>query len=175
MVQGMAVGTAGTATLGAGAVAIAHTLGLATHIGLVTVGSAIALTPVGWALLGGSAIVGGVTAWWRRRGEVQRFQEQMQAQAKQDFEKLLDSDKVTQLKEQVGHLFDPFEELANQLEKDVNSLEQSLDNLLKKKKTTEVNNQVEAERLKAFKEGINDQLQVVQAKYKEIETATSKA
>ena len=174
MIQGMAVGTTGTATLGAGAVAIAHTLGLATNIGLVTVGSAIALTPVGWALLGGSAIVGGVTAWLRRGGEVQKFQEQMQAQAKEDFKKLLDSDKVTQLKGEVGHLFDPFEELANQLEKDVTSLEQSLDNLLEKKKTTEVNNQAETKRLKAFKEDISKQLRVVEAKYKEIETATSK-
>ncbi len=72
MLLGGTGGTVGTAAVGAGGVSLAHALG--SHIALThIVGSAVALTPLGWVLIGGSAVVGGIVAWWQRDEEVKNL------------------------------------------------------------------------------------------------------
>ena len=139
------------------------------HIVLGTIGAGLALTPIGWTLLGASAVAGGALAWWQRRGEVEKFQKEMQEKVKKEFQKLLEPEKVLNLKEQVGKLFDPFQNLAKSIGNDVQSLEDSLNNLLQSKRKTEVNCQAEGERLQTLSSNIDVQFQIIQAKYEEIE------
>ncbi|NEP10758.1 MAG: hypothetical protein F6K14_11185 [Symploca sp. SIO2C1] len=164
MLWGATGGTLGSAAAATGTVAIANLLG--ANIGIV--GAGLALTPVGWALLGGSAIVGGMVAWRQRRGEVQKFQKEMQNKVKEAFKELLEQDKVSALEEQVKSLFDPYEKLAKLMGEDVKSLESSLNNLLASKQTTEVNSEAEKKRLKKFVADIGAQLQIIEAEYKKI-------
>ncbi|WP_016953809.1 dynamin family protein [Anabaena sp. PCC 7108] len=165
MLMGGTGGTVGTIAAGAGTVAIANMAG--ANLFLLTAG--LALTPVGWALLGASAVVGGGLAWWQRRGEVQKFQKEMQEKVKKEFQKLLEPDKVSNLKKQVSQLFEPFQNLATLISEDVQSLEKSLNNVLESKRTTEVNCEAEEERLKILLNSISAQLEIINAKYEEIE------
>ena len=172
MILGAGGGTVGVLAGGVGAATLANLAG--AHIVLGTIGAGLALTPVGWALLGASAIAGGGLAWWQRRGEVQRFQKQMLEQVKQEFEKLVEPSKVSELKERVGKLFDPFEELARKMVDDAASLEASLNNLLESKKTTEVNYEAEEERLQALVTNVAKQCQTIINKYQEIHSEVIK-
>lgn len=167
MILGATGGTVGTVAAGVGGVVLANLAG--ANIVLGTIGAGLALTPVGWAVLGVGTVAGGITAWWQRRGEIQKFQKDMLSKVKQQFEKLLESDRVSSLKEQVEHCFDPFEDIAKQLDEDTTSLEQSLDNLLESKKTTEVNYELEAQRLYSLRDGMTQQFQIIESKYQEIE------
>ena len=167
MVWGATGGTVGTVAAGVGGATLANLAG--AHIVLGTIGAGLSLTPVGWGLLGIAAATGGITAWWQRRGEIQRFQKEMLGRVKQEFEKLLDPEQVSSFKKQIGHWFSSFEEIAKQLDEDITSLEKSLNNLLESKKTTEVNCEAEQERLQTLQEEITNQLQIIEAKYQEIE------
>jgi GTPase SAR1 family protein len=167
MIWGATGGTAGTVTAGIGGATLANLAG--AHIVLGTIGAGLALTPIGWTLLGASAVAGGALAWWQRRGEVEKFQKEMQEKVKKEFQKLLEPEKVLNLKEQVGKLFDPFQNLAKSIGNDVQSLEDSLNNLLQSKRKTEVNCQAEGERLQTLSSNIDVQFQIIQAKYEEIE------
>ena len=141
-----------------------------THI----VGSAVALTPLGWVLIGSSAVVGGIVAWWQRDEEVKQFQKNMQNRVKEAFKKLLEEDKVEALKQQAREVFNSYEELVKQMKDDIESLETSLDNLLEKKRTTSVNTEDEKKRLQIFVDNVDDQLKTIEAKYNEIALAQSK-
>ncbi|GGA54455.1 dynamin family protein [Okeania sp. KiyG1] len=132
----------------------------------------LALTPVvGWALLGGSAVVGGVVGLWRAKD----FQKKMQERAKEEFKKLLKEEEVSALKKQVGELFNPYEKSAKLMREDVESLEKSLGNLLEMKRKTSVNTEAEKKRLQTFVHNISDQFQTIEAKYNEIALAQSKS
>ena len=173
MLLGGTGGTVGTAAVGAGGVSLAHALG--SHIALThIVGSAVALTPLGWVLIGGSAVVGGIVAWWQRDEEVKQFQKNMQNRVKEAFKKLLEEDKVEALKQQVRELFNPYEESAKLMRDDIESLETSLENLLEKKRTTSVNTEDEKKRLQIFVDNVDDQLKTIEAKYNETALAKSK-
>ncbi|MDE5100634.1 MAG: hypothetical protein O4861_20770, partial [Trichodesmium sp. St16_bin4-tuft] len=173
MLLGGTGGTVGTAALGAGGVSLAHVFG--SHIALThIVGSAMVLTPLGWALICGSAVVGGIVTWWQRGEEVKKFQKNMQNSVKEAFKKLLEEDKVEALKQQVKEVFNSYEELVKQMKDDIESLEISLDNLLEKKKTTSVNTEDEKKRLQIFVDNVDDQLKTIEAKYNEIALAQSK-
>ncbi|KYC38361.1 hypothetical protein WA1_37800 [Scytonema hofmannii PCC 7110] len=171
MILGATGGTVGTVAAGIGGATIANLAG--AHILLGTVGAGLALTPIGWGLFAASAAVGGIATLWQRHAEIHKFQKQMQERVKREFEKLLDPDRVLALKEQVGNSFDPFGNLAEQMSKDVISLETSLNNLLESKKTTEVNYNEEVKRLQTFIADISAQLQIIQAEYNELVIATT--
>ena len=165
MILGATGGTFATATAAAGTVVLSN-IYLGTHIGII--GAGLALTPVGWALLGASAVVGGGVAWWQRRGEVQKFQEKMQAEVKEAFQKLCESDKISALKGQVRELFIPYENSAKLMREDVESLEDSLDNLLEKKRTTSINTEAEKKRLQTLLDNIYTQFKTIEDRYNQI-------
>ena len=173
MLLGGTGGTVGTAAVGAGGVSLAHVF--ESHMALThIVGSAVALTPLGWVLIGGSAVVGGIVAWWQRDEEVKKFQKNMQNSVKEAFKKLLEEDKVEALKQQVRELFNPYEESAKLMRDYIESLETSLENLLEKKRTTSVNTEDEKKRLQIFVDNVDDQLKTIEAKYNETALAKPK-
>ncbi|NEO51782.1 MAG: hypothetical protein F6K54_00965 [Okeania sp. SIO3B5] len=169
MIVGGAVGAAGAAGAGFGGVLLAN--GLGAHI----VFAGLAFTPVGWALMGGGAIALVVGAWWGRDKEVKDFQKKMQERVKEEFKKLLEEDKVSDIKKQVGELFNPYEKSVKLMREDVESLEKSLENLLEKKRKTSVNTEAEKTRLQTFVHNISDQFQTIEAKYNEIASVQSKS
>ena len=170
MILGAGAGTFATATAVAGTVGLSNIF-LGTHIWLI--GAGLALTPLGWALLGSSTVVGGGVAWWQRRNEVQKFQEKMQAEVREAFKELLESEKVLALKEQVRELFSPYENSAKLMREDVESLEASLENLLEKKKTTSVNTEAEKKRLQTLVDNISNQFKTIEDRYNQIALAHS--
>ncbi|WP_375466976.1 dynamin family protein [uncultured Nostoc sp.] len=169
MVIGAGGGTLGTVAAGIG-LAQAANVYLGAHIILA---AGLAVTPVGWALLGASAIAGGGLAWWQRRGEVQKFKKEMLEKVKEEFNKLLEPDRKASIEERVGDSFVPFEDLAQKILDDIDSLETSLANLLESKKTTQVSYEAEEERLQAFVVNIVNQSQTIKVKYREITSAIS--
>ncbi|NER08052.1 MAG: hypothetical protein F6K17_38650, partial [Okeania sp. SIO3C4] len=173
MFWGATGGTVGSVAAGIGGATLANIAG--AHIVLGSIGAGLALTPVGWALLGSSGIVGGVVAWWQRRTEVQKFQEKMQAEVKEAFKELLKEEKVSALKEQVRQLFNSYEKSAKLMREDVESLEKSLGNLLEKKRKTSVNTEAEKKRLQTFVDNISAQWETIETKYKEIASVQSKS
>ena len=105
MFIGATGGALGAATAGVGAATAANVYA-GTQILLA---AGLSLTPVGWALLGASAVTGGALAWWQRRNEVEKFHDEMRVRVKQEFEKLLDTSSIQSIQEKVGELFSPFE------------------------------------------------------------------
>lgn len=153
MVLGAAGGTLGTFAAGVTGATVANVAG--AHVVLGTVGAGLALTPVGWALIGASAVVGGGLAWWQRRKEVQKFQSEMSEKVKNEFSKLLEPRQVENFEEKIKETFVSFENLAKKMNEDVLSLEGSLHNLLKSKKDQTINIEKEEERLNSFVERIS--------------------
>lgn len=157
-------GTIGSASLGLSGLVLGETA--KWSLGWSMVG--VALTPLGWSLLGGSVVVGGVLAWWARRKELQRFQKEMFERVKGAFKRLIEPDQVENIKGQVGQSFDTFEKLAKLIGEDAQSLENSLNNLLESKRTTKVNCEAEKKRLKVFVDNISAQLQIIEKRYEMI-------
>lgn len=168
--------TIGTIAAGTGGIALANIAGAQILLGnfvATSVGISLVLTPIGWGLIGVSAIGGGIAAWWGLRSEINKFQKGMQEKVKQEFKKLLEPDKVSGLQDQVGALFVDFENSAKDMNDDVESLETSLNNLLESKRNKEVDYDAEAKRLQALKENISAQWEGINAKYSEIVPAKS--
>ncbi|MBW4478825.1 MAG: dynamin family protein [Tolypothrix brevis GSE-NOS-MK-07-07A] len=164
--------TVGTIASGIGVATLANLAG--GHILLGTIGAGLALTPVGWGLIGLSLLGGGVAARWGGSSEKEKFKKGMQKQLTQEFQKLLEPDKVSGIKESVGALFVHFENRAKDMKDDVQSLQTSLKNLLESKRTKEVDYEAEAQRLQALKANISAQWEGINAKYTEIASAKSK-
>ncbi|MCZ8241998.1 MAG: dynamin family protein [Microcystis sp. LE19-131.1A] len=167
MILAGSAATVGTITAGVG-VATAANVYLGTHILLA---AGLAVTPIGAALLAVSVVGGGLATWWGRRSEIDKFQKGMQKQLAQEFQKLLEPEQISGIKEAIGNLFVGFESYADQLKDDVESLESSLNNLLESKRSKEVDAQAEAKRLEALKADISAQWETINVKYKEIATA----
>lgn len=165
MITGGTLGSIGTFASGAGIAAAANAY-LGTHI-VLAVG--LSLTGVGALLLVGSGVVGGVTVWWLRRNEVDKFKKEMSEKVKAEFKKLLDDEQVSAFKQQIRNSFVPFEEWAEKLNNDVFSLEKSLNILLESKRNKEYNSEVEAKRFKELETQVFEQLQAIEAEYKRIE------
>lgn len=163
MVAGAASGVIGTATAGIGAATAANVYA-GTHILLA---AGLSLTPVGWALLGVSAVTGGGLAWWQRRNEIRKFQDEMRERVRQEFKKLLDTSNVTSVKERVGELFSSFSYSVDQMSNDINSIEKSFNNLINSKKNSEINIAKETDRLNSIKLDISSQLKKIHTMYKE--------
>jgi GTPase Era involved in 16S rRNA processing len=166
--------TVGTIIAGTGGIALANLLNLAgapiflaNFVG-TSIGISLVLTPIGWSLIGVSAIGGGLAAWWGLRSEIKKFQKGMQEKVKEEFQKLLQPDKISGLQEQVGALFVGFQNSAKDMNDDVESLETSLNNLLESKRNKEVDYDAEAKRLQALKENISAQWEDINTKYSEI-------
>jgi hypothetical protein len=167
MILAGSAATVGTITAGVG-VATAANVYLGTHILLA---AGLAVTPIGAALLAVSVVGGGLATWWGRRSEIDKFQKGMQKQLAQEFQKLLEPEQISGIKEAIGNLFVGFESYADQLKDDVESLESSLNNLLESKRSKEVDAQAEAKRLEALKADISAQWETINVKYTEIATA----
>lgn len=162
--------TVGTGAAALGGVVLANLAG--AHLGVVTaIGAGLALTPLGWGIIGVSVVGGGLAALWGRYSEIDKFQKGMQENIAQEFQKLLEPKQISGIKEAIGNLFVGFESYADQLKDDVESLESSLSNLLESKKSKEVDSQAEAKRLEALKSDISAQWETINAKYTEIATA----
>jgi predicted nucleic acid-binding Zn-ribbon protein len=95
----------------------------------------------------------------------------MQQQLAKEFQRLLEPEQISGIKEAIGNLFVGFESYADQLKDDVESLESSLNNLLESKRSKEVDAQAEAKRLEALKADISAQWETINVKYTEIATA----
>jgi predicted GTPase len=167
MILAGSAATVGTITAGVG-LATAANVYLGTHILLM---AGLAVTPIGAALLAVGVGGGALAAWWGKRSEVEKFQKAMQKQLVQEFQKLLEPEQISGIKEAIGNLFVGFESYADQLKDDVESLESSLNNLLESKRSKEVDSQAEAKRLEALKAYISAQWEAINAKYTEIATA----
>ncbi len=169
MIGAVAGGTVGTAVLGIGAATAANVfLHTAITIGFLNpvTGALIALTPVGWGLLAGGAIVGGLSALWVNGSESEKFTKGMQQQLKDSLQKAAtNEDKLLAIKNNVKGLFNGFEKVNQQLIDDVESLEKSLNNLLESKKQNQTNCQAEENRLKALSKNISSQWETINAKY----------
>jgi hypothetical protein len=162
--------TVGTGAAALGGVVLANLAG--AHLGVVTaIGAGLALTPLGWGIIGVSVVGGGLAALWGRHSEIDKFQKGMQENIAQEFQKLLEPKQISGIKEAIGNLFVGFESYADQLKDDVESLESSLNNLLESKRSKEVDAQAEAKRLEALKADISAQWETINAKYTEIATA----
>ncbi|GJD22724.1 hypothetical protein RIVM261_076800 [Rivularia sp. IAM M-261] len=162
----------GTVTAGVGAAYIANLAG--AHILLGTIGTSLVLTPIGWGLLAVSAAGGGLAAWWGRRSEIEKFQRGMKEQIKKGLKTILEPDKLLGIQEKVGTLFVGFENCTKELKDDIESLKNSLNNLLESKKKKEFDSIAEATRLQELKANIYTQWEDIDAKYAEIATAKSK-
>jgi GTPase SAR1 family protein len=166
MVLGASGGTVGTLAAGVGGATIANLAG--AHIVLGTVGAGLALTPVGWALLGASAVVGGGVAWWQRRGELKKFQDDMLDAVQKEFEKLLDSSSTEKFEKNVMNIFVPFEDSTSRMIEDISSLDGSLQNLLTEKRTGDIEAEKEKPRLEEFSRNISNCLKKLEEKYDDI-------
>lgn len=164
--------TIGTVIAGIGAANIANLAGAQILLG--TIGTGLALTPIGWGLLAIGAAGGGLAAWWGRRSEIEKFQKGMKEQIKKALATILEPDNVLGIKENVGTLFVSFENCTKELKDDIESLKNSLNNLLESKKTKEFDSQAEAKRLQELKANIYTQWEDINAKYAEIAPAKSK-
>jgi predicted GTPase len=167
MILAGSAATVGTITAGVG-LATAANVYLGTHILLA---AGLAVTPIGAALLAVSVVGGGLATWWGRRSEIDKFQKGMQQQLAKEFQRLLEPEQISGIKEAIGNLFVGFESYADQLKDDVESLESSLNNLLESKRSKEVDAQAEAKRLEALKADISAQWETINVKYTEIATA----
>ena len=166
MILGAVAGTVGTVAAGTGGAAMANLLGANAFLGVVGVG--FALTPLGWALAGASAVVGGGIAWQQRRVEIKRFQEKMLEEIKKAFQELLKQDKILFIEKQVIQLFDPYNELVKLFSDDIESLEASLNNLLESKRTSVVNCTAEKKRLNNFFDSVSSQFKDIETEYNNI-------
>lgn len=164
MLVGATGGVLGVTTAGIGASTAANVYA-GTHILLA---AGMSLTPVGWALIGAGIATGGALAWWQRRNEIQKFQDDMKKRVKKEFEKILDTSKVLNLKEKVGELFSPFDFLVDQMSNDIDSLENSFKNLIDSKKNSDINFEQESARLGKLKSDVLDQLNKIEARYESI-------
>jgi GTPase SAR1 family protein len=172
IIGAVAGGTVGTAVLGIGAVTASNVfLHTAITIGFLNpvTGGLLALTPVGWGLIGAGVIVGGIGALFAHGSEADKFKKGMQQQLKNSLQKsATDEDKLLAIKNNIKGLFSGFEKVNQQLIDDIESLEKSLENLLESKKQNEVNSQSEEIRLQSLSKNISDRWELMNAKYTEI-------
>ncbi|NEO87853.1 MAG: hypothetical protein F6J87_26890 [Spirulina sp. SIO3F2] len=164
MIVGATGGLLGTATAGIGAATAANVYA-GTHILLA---AGLTLTPIGWALLGASALTGGALAWWQKRNEIEKFQQSMQKKVKQEFEKILDKSNVVSVEEKVSAVFEQFSHVVQHMNNDVSALEGSLNNLLISKKSSDINLEEEALKLGKLKSDISSQLNEIESRYESI-------
>lgn len=173
IIGGLAGGAVGTMAVGIGAATAANAL-LGTHIVIGIIGAGLTLTPVGWVLLGVSGVVGGALAWWGRNSEVDNFQKGMQQQLKDNLQRTAtDEEQISAIKNHIQSLFIGFEKVNQQLSDDVESLEQSLNNLLESKRQNKTNYETEETRLKSLSENISAQWETINVEYTKIATISS--
>ncbi len=167
MITTGSLGGIGTIASGAGTVAVSNAL-FHTAIGLFlqnSAGAIVALTPAGWVVAGVSVVVGGAMALRARSTEINKFQQGMQQQLKESLKKAVDEEKISAINNHVQSLFSGFEQNTKQLSDDVNSLEESLNNLLASKKNSETNYEAEANRLNKLSQDISSQWEAINAEY----------
>ena len=170
IIAGVAGGTVGTMAAGIGAATAANVY-LGTHL-LVAAG--LALTPLGWGLLAGGVVVGGALGLWGRSSEIDKFQKGMLQQLKDNLQKTAtDEEKISAIKNHIQSLFVGLEKVNQQLLDDVESLEQSLNNLLESKRQNETDYETEETQLKSLSENISIQWETINAKYTKIATISS--
>jgi len=159
---GLAGGTVGVMSAGIGAATAANVYA-GTHIVIAT---GLGLTPVGWALLGGSLVVGIGLAFWGRDVEFDRFRRESLQQLKTSLTKAVeDKDKLAALENHIQSLFAGFEKITQKLSDDVESLERSLDDLLTSKRQNETDYEVESRRLEDLSVNISSQWETINASY----------
>jgi GTPase SAR1 family protein len=174
VVAGLAGGTAGTVAAGIGAVSVANTfLHTAITVGLLNpvTGGLMALTPVGWGLLGVGAITGIATAVWGRKTEVNKFRTAMQEQLKENLKATIDDEnKMRELRKNIQGLFSSFEKVNKKMKDDVESLEKSLNNLLESKKQSQTNYGTERQRLENLSQDVLAQWERINSEYGKMAT-----
>jgi len=159
---GLAGGTVGVMSAGIGAATAANVYA-GTHIVIAT---GLGLTPVGWALLGGSLVVGIGLAFWGRDVEFDRFRRESLQQLKTSLTKAVeDKDKLAALENHIQSLFAGFEKITQKLSDDVESLERSLDDLLTSKRQNETDYEVESRRLEDLSVNISSQWETINESY----------
>ena len=165
-------GAAGVSTFAAGVgVATAANVYLGSHL-LIAAG--LMLTPLGWGLLGASAIVGTALSLWGRSSEIEKFKQEMKKQLKESLKKAAeDENNLSKIKNHIEGLFAGFERITKELRDDVYSLEESFDNLLESKRQNTTNYQIEKNRLNTLSEEVLKQWEKVDKEYQIISNPKS--
>jgi hypothetical protein len=164
----LVAGTAAAAGTGIAGLALAST----AHAAVVG-GGILALTPIGWGIIGVSVLSGTIAALWGRSSEIKNFQQEMLKHVQSEFQKSLDPDKVVELKNSVANSFQYFQRRSSQFTMDVDSLELSLKNLLETRKNSVIDLSLETSKLENLRTEIISRWAVINEKYKQI-LATSR-